>query len=59
MRPPFHFPEDLITFQKAWQQIYAELAQAPAEAGTTALRRRLIALSRRRAPCATRPRRCC
>ncbi|MDX3539388.1 hypothetical protein PV721_34700 [Streptomyces sp. MB09-01] len=43
MRPPFRFPEDLITLQRAWQQTYAELAQAGA--GTTALRRRLIALS--------------
>lgn len=38
-------PEDLMTLQRAWQQAYAELAQAPAGAGTTALRRRLIALS--------------
>ncbi|WP_053703595.1 hypothetical protein [Streptomyces sp. WM6368] len=45
MRPPFHFPDDLITLQSAWQQTYAELAQTPAGAGTTALRRRLIALS--------------
>ena len=45
MRPPFRFPEDLITLQRAWQQTYAELAQAPAGAGTTVLRRRLIALS--------------
>ncbi|WP_328786246.1 hypothetical protein [Streptomyces sp. NBC_00273] len=45
MRPPFRFPEDLITLQRAWQQTYAELAQAPAGAGTTALRRRLITLS--------------
>ncbi|MEY2233077.1 hypothetical protein [Streptomyces sp. BF23-19] len=45
MRPPFRFPEDLITLRRAWQQAYAELAQAPAGAGTTALRRRLIALS--------------
>ncbi|WP_051838200.1 hypothetical protein [Streptomyces sp. NRRL F-2580] len=45
MRPPFRFPEDLITLQRAWQQTYAELAQAPAGAGTTALRRQLIALS--------------
>ncbi|MFF3089963.1 hypothetical protein ACFVRB_33745 [Streptomyces nojiriensis] len=45
MRPPFRFPEDLITLQRAWQQAYAELAQAPAGAGTTVLRRRLIALS--------------
>ncbi|MCX4808511.1 hypothetical protein ACFWWM_23715 [Streptomyces sp. NPDC058682] len=45
MRPSFRFPEDLITLQRAWQQTYAELAQAPAGAGTTALRRRLITLS--------------
>ncbi|MFB6580841.1 MULTISPECIES: hypothetical protein [unclassified Streptomyces] len=45
MRPPFRFPEDLITLQRAWQQTYAELAQAPPGAGTTALRRRLITLS--------------
>ncbi|MFI8392585.1 hypothetical protein [Streptomyces sp. NPDC085540] len=45
MRPPFRFPEDLITLQSTWQQTYAVLAQAPAGAGTTALRRRLIALS--------------
>ncbi|MFD6230506.1 hypothetical protein ACFWFZ_27115 [Streptomyces sp. NPDC060232] len=44
MRPPFRFPEDLITLQRAWQQTYAELAQAPAGAGTTALRRRRITL---------------
>ncbi|AZM93899.1 hypothetical protein [Streptomyces sp. W1SF4] len=43
MRPPFRFPEDLITLERAWQQTYAELAQAGA--GTTVLRRRLIALS--------------
>ncbi|GAA0280351.1 hypothetical protein GCM10010302_17660 [Streptomyces polychromogenes] len=47
MRPPFRFPEDLITLQRAWQQTYAELAQAPAGAGTTALRRRLLDLSAR------------
>ncbi|MEU9039584.1 hypothetical protein AB0D45_32405 [Streptomyces sp. NPDC048352] len=45
MRPPFRFPEDLITLQQAWQQTYAELAQAPAGAGVTALRRRLITLT--------------
>ncbi|MFD4740168.1 hypothetical protein ACFWNQ_22760 [Streptomyces virginiae] len=45
MRPPFRFPEDLITLRRAWQQTYAELAQAPTGAGTTALRRRLITLS--------------
>ncbi|MGW6981457.1 hypothetical protein ACWGE1_18735 [Streptomyces sp. NPDC054932] len=43
MRPPFRFPEDLIAFQSAWQQTYAE--HAPAGAGTTALRRRPIILS--------------
>lgn len=47
MRPPFRFPEDLITLQQAWQQTYAALAQAPAGTGTTALRRRLIVLSGR------------
>ncbi|MGW5852506.1 hypothetical protein ACWFQ8_32045 [Streptomyces sp. NPDC055254] len=31
----FRFSEDLITLQRAWQQTYAELAQAPAGAGTT------------------------
>ncbi|MEU3778135.1 hypothetical protein AB0F11_34045 [Streptomyces sp. NPDC032472] len=45
MRPPFRFPEDLITLQRAWQQTYTELAHAPAGAGTTVLRRRLIILS--------------
>ncbi|MFD7783306.1 hypothetical protein ACFV4Q_09480 [Streptomyces nojiriensis] len=45
MRPPFRFPEDLITLERAWQQTYAELAQVPAGAGTTVLRRRLITLS--------------
>ncbi|WP_331738849.1 hypothetical protein [Streptomyces sp. NBC_01276] len=45
MRPPFRFPEGLITLRRAWQQTYAELAQAHAGAGTTALRLRLIALS--------------
>ncbi|MEU5069099.1 hypothetical protein AB0G95_34230 [Streptomyces virginiae] len=45
MRPPFRFPEDLVTLQRAWQQTYAELAQAPAGTGTTVLRRRLITLS--------------
>ncbi|MGE7390856.1 hypothetical protein ACQKM2_35815 [Streptomyces sp. NPDC004126] len=47
MRSPFRFPEDLITLQQAWQQTYAALVQAPAGAGTTALRRRLITLSAR------------
>ncbi|MFD0374599.1 hypothetical protein [Streptomyces sp. NPDC127112] len=45
MSTPFRFPEDLITLQRAWQQTYAELAQLPAGASTTALRGRLIALS--------------
>ncbi|MFG2232636.1 hypothetical protein ACGFNX_21925 [Streptomyces sp. NPDC048723] len=45
MRSPSRFPDDLLTLQRAWQQTYAELAQAPAGAGTTVLRRRLIALS--------------
>ncbi|WP_051774778.1 hypothetical protein [Streptomyces sp. NRRL S-237] len=43
MRPPFRFPEDLITLQRAWQQAYAELAQTPT--GSTELRRQLITLS--------------
>lgn len=47
VRAPFRFPEDLITLQQAWQETYAALAQAPAGAGTTALRRRLISLSAR------------
>ncbi|MFF2191334.1 hypothetical protein [Streptomyces sp. NPDC058157] len=45
MSPPFRFPEDLIALQRAWQQTYTELAQTPVGASTTALRRRLIALS--------------
>ncbi|WP_030194751.1 hypothetical protein [Streptomyces sp. NRRL S-87] len=45
MRPTFRFPEDLIALQAAWSRTYADLAQAPATAGTTVLRRRLIALS--------------
>lgn len=45
VRPPFRFPKDLITLQRAWQQTYAELAQTPTGASTTALRRRLITLS--------------
>ncbi|MER6257848.1 hypothetical protein ABT224_41685 [Streptomyces sp. NPDC001584] len=45
MRPPFRFPDDLLALQRAWQETYTELAQAPAGAGTTVLRRRLIALS--------------
>lgn len=45
MRPPFRFPDDLLTLQKAWLHTYADLAQAPATSGTTVLRRRLIALS--------------
>ncbi|WP_314245125.1 hypothetical protein [Streptomyces sp. DSM 40907] len=45
MRSPSRFPDDLLTLQRAWQQTYAELAQTPAGAGTTVLRRRLIALS--------------
>jgi hypothetical protein len=45
MRPPFRFPEDLISLQRDWRQTYANLAQAPAGAGTTVLRRRLPILS--------------
>lgn len=44
VRPPFRFPEHLITLRKAWQQAHAELVQAPTEAAMTALRHRLIAL---------------
>ncbi|WP_263399236.1 hypothetical protein [Streptomyces venezuelae] len=40
-------PDDLLALQRAWQQTYADLAQAPARAGTTVLRRRLITLSGR------------
>ncbi|MFE7094372.1 hypothetical protein [Streptomyces erythrochromogenes] len=47
MRSSFRFPDDLVALQEAWLHTYAELAQAPAEGGTTALRRRLIALSGR------------
>ncbi|MEU9233464.1 hypothetical protein [Streptomyces subrutilus] len=47
MRAPFCFPDDLLALQRAWQQTYADLAQAPAGAGTTVLRRRLINLSGR------------
>lgn len=47
VRAPFRFPDDLLALQRAWQQTYADLAQAPAEAGTTVLRRRLISLSGR------------
>ncbi|MFE5807351.1 hypothetical protein [Streptomyces sp. NPDC056491] len=31
MRPPFRFPEDLITLQKAWQQTYADSRRPPPE----------------------------
>ena len=47
MRAPFRFPDDLLALQRAWQQTYADLAQAPARAGTTTLRRGLIDLSGR------------
>ncbi|MEV7526721.1 hypothetical protein [Streptomyces sp. NPDC091371] len=47
MRPPSRFPGDLLTLERAWQQPYTNLAQAPATSGTTLLRRRLIALSGR------------
>ncbi|MFC9293991.1 hypothetical protein ACFTWH_03575 [Streptomyces sp. NPDC057011] len=47
MRPPDRFPDDLLALQRAWLRTYAELAQAPAGAGTTLLRRRLIGLSGR------------
>ncbi|MFJ4777844.1 hypothetical protein [Streptomyces sp. NPDC088762] len=47
MRAPFRFPDDLLALERAWQQTYADLAQAPAGAGTTVLRRRLITLSGR------------
>ncbi|MFJ8208911.1 hypothetical protein [Streptomyces sp. NPDC096033] len=47
MRPPFRFPEDLVALQAAWSRTYADLARTPAGAGTTVLRRRLIALSGR------------
>ncbi|MFJ3977387.1 hypothetical protein [Streptomyces sp. NPDC090021] len=45
MRPPCRFPDDLVDLQEAWLRTYAALAQAPAEGGTTMLRRRLIVLS--------------
>ncbi|MFI6148636.1 hypothetical protein [Streptomyces sp. NPDC051109] len=45
MRAPFRFPEDLLALERARLTAYADLAQAPAAAGTTALRRRLITLS--------------
>ncbi|MFE6910008.1 hypothetical protein [Streptomyces erythrochromogenes] len=47
MRPSFRFPDDLVALQEAWLRTYDELAQVPAGGGTTALRRRLIALSGR------------
>ncbi|MFE1416719.1 hypothetical protein ACFW6F_38880 [Streptomyces sp. NPDC058746] len=40
-----HFPDNLLDLQAAWLRTYADLADLPAHAGTTALRRRLIALS--------------
>ncbi|MEV0414982.1 hypothetical protein AB0I68_30335 [Streptomyces sp. NPDC050448] len=39
------FPDDLIGLQADWLRTYRELARRPAAAGTTTLRRRLIALS--------------
>ncbi|WP_327363732.1 hypothetical protein [Streptomyces sp. NBC_01296] len=40
------FPDDLVSLQAEWLRTYRELARRPATAGTTTLRRRLIALSR-------------
>ncbi|MET7533340.1 hypothetical protein ACFWB1_21460 [Streptomyces goshikiensis] len=40
------FPDDLVGLQADWLRTYRELARRPASAGTTTLRRRLIALSR-------------
>ncbi|MEU9177130.1 hypothetical protein AB0C90_09805 [Streptomyces sp. NPDC048550] len=40
------FPDDLVSLQAEWLRTYRELARQPATAGTTTLRRRLIALSR-------------
>ncbi|WP_329391390.1 hypothetical protein OG625_40300 (plasmid) [Streptomyces sp. NBC_01351] len=45
MRAPFRFPPDLLALERAWLDTYAGLAEGPATAGTTVLRRRLIALS--------------
>ncbi|MER7763044.1 hypothetical protein [Streptomyces sp. NPDC097619] len=42
---PFRFPDDLVALQASWLLTYDAPAQAPAGVGTTALRRRLIALS--------------
>ncbi|MFF4580048.1 hypothetical protein [Streptomyces sp. NPDC001389] len=39
------FPDDLVELQAAWLTTYAALAGRPAHAGSTTLRRRLIALS--------------
>ncbi|MFE6835061.1 hypothetical protein ACFVFI_09520 [Streptomyces sp. NPDC057705] len=39
------FPDELLDLQAAWLHTYADLARQPARAGTTTLRRRLIALS--------------
>lgn len=47
MSTPFRFPPDLLALERAWLSTYAHLAQAPATAGTTVLRRRLITLSGR------------
>ncbi|MEU6882465.1 hypothetical protein [Streptomyces sp. NPDC046712] len=38
------FPEDLVTAQRSWAAVYAELAR-PGTARTTVLRRRLLHLS--------------
>ncbi|WP_367039627.1 hypothetical protein [Streptomyces sp. Je 1-332] len=43
---PAHAPPDIVQTQRAWTHTYNALAQAPAT-GNTALRRRLIDLSRR------------
>lgn len=39
------FPDDLVGLQADWLRTYRALAGRPATAGTTVLRRRLIALS--------------
>lgn len=41
----FRFPADLLALQAGWLATYDVLAQTPAGAGTTVLRRRLIGLS--------------
>ncbi|MFI8497801.1 hypothetical protein ACIGFK_04770 [Streptomyces sp. NPDC085524] len=40
-----HFPDDLLDLQAAWLRTYADLSRQPANASTTALRRRIITLS--------------